>query len=180
MKAKGVPRERLLGSTKAVARDLGVECRNPKWTSYGALELDVFCPTKGDFRLFIEATRPLAVPEFTRDLGETPEYKPEGELISEARFLFNAERYWECHEVLEGIWRTKQGREKLLLQGIILVCAGYVHHQKGEDDVALGVLSRAERQLEYSAAEYAGINIGELRAGVGAVLESRRFTSLRV
>ena len=42
MKAKGVPRERLLGSTKAVARDLGVECRNPKWTSYGALELDVF------------------------------------------------------------------------------------------------------------------------------------------
>lgn len=180
MKAVGVPRENLLEATRTIARNLGVDPRNPKWTSYGALEIDVFSQTKADFDLFLSALGPIADPEFVRDLNSAPGFKPEDELFSEARVLFNAERYWECHEVLEGIWRTKQGEEKRLLQGIILVCAAFVHHQKGEDDVALGVLKRAVKQLEYSAPRYGDFDVRRLRENVGKALRSGELENFGV
>ena len=161
-----VPRRDALDSVRTVSKAFGVEPRNPKWTSYGALELDVFASTRGDFELFLIALSPMVDTEFIRDLNVPPPFRPESELLAEARGLFNAERYWECHEVLEGIWRTKQGEEKLLLQGIILVCAAFVHHQKGEDTVALGVLERASRQLGYPRREYGGFDLERLRKDV--------------
>ncbi|MDE1852153.1 MAG: DUF309 domain-containing protein [Thaumarchaeota archaeon] len=102
------------------------------------------------------------------------------ELFSEARALFNGERYWECHEVLEGLWRTKQGEEKRLLQGIILVCAALVHHQKGEEDVSLGVLRRALAQIEYSEPEYGGFAVTGLRRNVEDILQSKKVSNFRV
>ena len=44
--------------------------------------------------------------------------------IEKARDLFNNERYWRCHEVLENIWKQSEGEEKRLLNGVILVAAG--------------------------------------------------------
>lgn len=178
--AARVPRKNLLEAVRAIARTLGAEPRNPKWTSYGALELDIFCPTKADFDLFLAAVIPIAEPEFTRDLSLAPAHKEEVELFSEARELFNAERYWECHEVLEGIWRLKQGDQKRLLQGIILVCAAFVHHQKGEEAVALGVLRRAANQLEFGALEYGGFSLSGLRKNVQEILRNNRFSNFRV
>jgi len=64
------------------------------------------------------------------------------------RELFNEERYWEAHEVLEGIWRHSNGVEKDLIQGLILVCAAFVHVQKAEYDIALSILRRALAKIE--------------------------------
>jgi len=171
--------EKLLATVRAVAKTLGVSPRNPKWTSYGALELDVFTPSGADFELFIAAVRPIAEIEFTKDLNLAPLHKAEPRVFEEARRLFNDERYWECHEVLEGVWRTKQGEEKRLLQGIILVCAAFVHHQKGEEAVALGVLGRAVKQLDYSEPEYGGFNVVDLKRRVGEIIQSREFSNFR-
>lgn len=170
----------LLATVKALARSVGVEARNPKWTSYGALEMDIFCPTRADFDLFISAVSPLAKQEFVTDLNHAPLHKPEEELLSEARDYFNAERYWECHETLEGIWRQKHGDEKCLLQGIILVCAAFVHHQKGEDAVALGILRRAAKQLEFPLPVYGGFRVGLLKNQVAAMLAENRLKIFRV
>jgi uncharacterized protein len=175
-----VPKEGLLSSVKTVAAAFGVDPRNPKWTSYGALELDVFSPSATDFELFLAGVRPFAEPEFTKNLSEPPPYRTEDELFSESRALFNAERYWECHEVLEGVWRWKKGDEKRLLQGIILVCAAFVHHQKGEEQVAMGVLKRAVKQLEYSRPGYGGYDIPRLRREVEAVLRDGKFMDFGV
>jgi len=170
----------LLELVRAIAKTLGADLRNPKWTSYGALELDVFCPTRADLDLLIEAIKPIARFEFVKDLNVAPPHKEEGDLFAEARELFNAERYWECHEVLEGIWRTKQGEEKHLLQGIILVCAAFVHHQKGEEAVALGVLGRAIKQLNFSESVYGGFNVAGLEKDADKIIRSREFTNFRV
>jgi uncharacterized protein len=178
--AVGVPREKLLDSVRAVARTAGVEPKNPKWTSYGALELDIFCSTRGDFDLFVAAMGPLANFEVTKDLNVAPPYKDEEGLFAEARELFNEERYWECHEVLEGIWRNKQGEDKSLLQGIILVCAAFVHHQKGEDGVAAGVLRRALAKLEYPKREYRGFDVKLLNEMATKILRTGRFEGFRV
>lgn len=178
--ATKVPREDLLQAVRTIAKTLGVDPRNPKRTSYGALELDVFSPSRADFDLFAAAVRPLAEFEFMKDLNAAPPHKEEGEILAEAKELFNAERYWECHEVLEGVWRTKQGEEKRLLQAMILVCAAFVHHQKGEEDIALGVLQRAVKQLDYQGEHYTGFDVARLKRDSVRVLESQRFSNFRV
>lgn len=180
LKAAKVPRDRLLETTRTVARTLGVDPRNPKWTSYGALELDIFSPTEADFDLFSSALRPLAEFEFTKDLNVTPPHRGDEDLFAEARGLFNAERYWECHEVLEGIWRQRQGEEKRLLQGVILVCAAFVHHQKQEEAVAVSVLKRSLPLLGTTRGEVAGIDLSKLRREVQTAIDSGEFVNFRV
>lgn len=167
--------KQFLDSVMALARSVMVEARNPKWTSYGALEVDVFAKSKEDFALFLAALEPLAKLEFSRDLNEAHPHLTKEETVAEARMCFNSERYWECHEVLEGLWRNLEGEEKLYVQGLILVCAAYVHHQKGEDEVALGVLGRANKQLSYGGVSYHGIDVEGVKREVGKVLRSKRF-----
>ncbi len=154
--------------------------RNPKWTTYGALELDLFCNVRSDLDLFLAAANPLAEPEFVTDLNKAAEHMSDDEILAKARCLFNAERYWECHEVLEGLWRQKHGFEKRFLQGVILVCAAFVHHQKGKDEVALGVLKRAASQLDFPAAEYGGLRPSELSQKVREMLRKGRLTGFRL
>ena len=174
------PRDSFLAYIKAVASSVGADARNSKWTSHGALELDVFCPTGADFEIFLAAAKPIGQTEFVTDLNRTPEYLTDAEIVSKAKALFNAERYWECHEALEGLWRQKQGDERRLLQGIILVCAAYVHHQKGEDGVALSVLGRGAKLLDYSHRWYGGFDVSKLRNDVRNIMEARTLTGFRV
>ncbi len=173
-------RRAFLATVREIAQTLGSEARNPKWTSYGALEMDAFSPTRGDFQLLASALEPLCKLEFVRDLNTAPQFKPEEEQFAEALGYFNSERYWESHEVLEGVWRTKQGAEKSLLQGIILVCAAFVHHQKGEESVAVGVLQRARRQLDYGERRYHGFDIEALRKATDSCLASGRLAEFRL
>ena len=175
-----VERTALLASVRSLARSVGVQARNPKWTSYGALEIDLFSPTKADLDMFLSLMDPLAELEFIRNLNTAPAHKTDEELLSEARELFNEERYWECHEVLEGLWRQKQGDEKRFLQGVILVCAAFVHHQKGEGEVALSVLERSSRQLDFPSPAYGGFVVAPLRKNVTAILASKRFSNFQV
>lgn len=178
------PKERdgqvFLALAKSLAESVMAEARNPKWTSYGALELDIFAASAKDFELFLAAVEPMARVEFSRDLNEAPAHKPKEALIEEARRYFNSERYWEAHETLESIWRIATGEEKRYLQGLILVCAAFVHHQKREDEVAFGVLRRATRQLDYAAESYHGIRVKPLKKRAEAILESKKFEVFRV
>ena len=79
---------------------------------------------------------------------------------------FNHERFWECHETLESVWRPAVGEEKKLVQGIILVCAALVHEQRGERDVALGIYRRALPQIAWRESKYFGIDVPRLRRNV--------------
>jgi hypothetical protein len=159
-------RQDLLASVKGLAKTLGARVTHPRWTSYGALEIDVFVPSAQDFELLTSAMEPLAKVEFTRNLDEAPPFKPKEEVIEEAKGYFNAERYWECHETLESVWRPAKGEEKNLVQGIILVCAALVHEQRGERDVALGIYRRALPQIAWPEGRYHDIDVSRLRRHV--------------
>jgi hypothetical protein len=173
-------KEKFLSSVRSLARSLGSEARNPKWTSYGALEIDIFSPTRGDFDLFLAAMSPIYKVEFSRDLNVAPPYHPDNEIIEEARKYFDSERFWECHETLEGLWRVKTGAEKHFLQGLILLCAAFVHHQKGEEDVALGVLGRAIPKLEYPTLAYHSLDVAMIRERAEGMARNRRFHEFRL
>ena len=180
MLSRSTGREKFLRSVRAVAVAVGADVRNPKWASYGALELDVFVPSRADFEAFVAATEPLGTFEFTKDLNEAPKHRSEDDLFREARNYFNAERYWESHESLEGAWRVMEGDDKRYAQGVILVCAAFVHVQKGEEAVALGVLRRAAKQLDASSAIYHGIDTVSLRERVKRILSTGRFEVFRI
>jgi uncharacterized protein len=156
--------ESFLRTVRTISRQLGMRAVNPKWTSYGALELDVFANSQRDIELLAATLEPLANPEFIRNLSEPRDFMPKDKLIELAREYFNAERYWECHEELESIWRVSEGGEKRLLQGLILVCASLVHHQKDELDVAVSISGRALRLLPDEQRDYFGIDIQALRS----------------
>lgn len=162
-------------SLRSIASSLGVELRNLKKTSYGALEFDAFARAAADMDLFVSAVEPLARVEFVSDLNLPPPHMTDKQLIERARELFNAERYWESHEALESLWRRLSGGEKSFVQGLILVCAAFVHSQKGEEGVALGVLRRAEKLLSWSLPAYHAIDVASLRREVESILESGSF-----
>jgi hypothetical protein len=160
---------------RSLARNIGVVVRNPKWTSYGALEADVFTRTKEDFALLITVIEPLAKIEFTRDLNEPHQYAPKEQVIKQAIAYFNAERFWESHEALESVWRASSGDEKILIQGTILLVAAFVHLQKDEKEIALNLLKRASRQLEWSERYYYGIDLVDLRDKIAKMVTGREL-----
>jgi uncharacterized protein len=106
-------------------------------------------------------------------------YMEKDEAIMRAVQLFNDERYWEAHESLEYVWKDATGTEKEILNGIILVAAAFVHHEKDELDICVSILRRAKRKLDQTSDEYYGINISKVVEVVSDIIDTgqvRRFT----
>ena len=95
------------------------------------------------------------------------------EVLSEGIQLFNQERFWECHEVLEQIWHPSKGIERDIIQGLILTAAALVHAQKDENDISIRMLNKAMAKLGIQEA-YNGINLGQVRMNIGRMLKSER------
>ncbi len=172
--------ESLLKFVRTLAENLGSSARNPKWTSYGALEIDVFAKGEADFETLLAAIEPMVKVEFTRNLDESPKHLERGQAIELAISYFNQERYWESHEILESVWRISDGDEKGLLQGMILVDAAFVHVQKKEPDIALGVLRRAIKQLEWNERYYHGMDIQAIREKTMRIIDDGKFEVFRI
>jgi uncharacterized protein len=173
-----------IGSTtrvvRGIAASMGGKAVNAKTTSYGALEVDVFVESRADFDVFLAAIEPLGRLEFYKDLQEAPRFLPAPEAMAEAVSLFNGERFWEAHEVLESLWRVAEGDEKRLLQGMILVCAAFVHEQKGEKGVALSVAKRSLPLLSWPDRKYQGIDVESLQKTFAGMVAAGKLSLFRL
>ena len=96
-------------------------------------------------------------------------------LVEDGISYFNNERFWECHEALEGAWKQSQGKEKELIQGLILVAAALVHYQKAEDDICLSVLGRALEKLYDKSGQYCRINVDDVKQKVIEILDKKEI-----
>jgi len=173
-------REEFLHVLRTLSKYLGARTVNAKWTSYGALEVDVFVERRGEVELLVAAIEPLAEVEFTRNLDEAPPYRSKGETVRESVAYFNHERFFESHEELERLWRNANGAEKELLQGLILVCAAFVHDQKGERSVAMGIVTRALPKLVWDEGKYHGIDVGRIRKRMEAAVAEGDLPVFRI
>ena len=97
-----------------------------------------------------------------------------------ARELFNNEKYWKTHEVLEGTWKHTQGDERALLNGIILVAAALVHYQKGEQAICISIMKRALVKLNNSYGNYHDIDIDSLKTQVTNIVNSSKVSSFKI
>ena len=76
--------------------------------------------------------------------------------------LFNAQEFYECHEVLEDVWRPSEGAVRIFLQALIHFAVGFYHHQQGNRTGAELQLGKALRKLAGFLPAYQGIDTAEL------------------
>ncbi|MEX2192146.1 MAG: DUF309 domain-containing protein [Nitrosarchaeum sp.] len=124
------------------------------------LEFDVSI-NPNDLDLLIEKLSPIGELDNTRHVIEEKIEKEEG--IKDGVFYFNNERFWESHESLEGVWKKCYGKEKELVQGIILLAVAFAHRQKNENSIGVGMLGRALEKLGDSPAVYGNIDVDRIR-----------------
>ena len=124
------------------------------------LEFDVSI-NPSDLDLLIEKLSPIGKLDNTRHVVEEKIQKEEG--LKDGIFYFNNERFWESHESLEGVWKKCYGKEKELVQGIILLAVAFAHRQKNESRIGIGMLGRALEKLGDSPAVYGNIDVDRIR-----------------
>jgi len=169
-----VPRDRrslsrmAYDSVKGFGEDVGNLRISPS-----AVELDLLLNSSENLKPAIEILESKIGPSLTiRQLDIDMPKMEKGAALRLGIDLFNQERYWESHEALESVWLTAVGREKELLQGLILAAAALVHLQKGEDDVALSILSRASEKFRNGKGLFSGIDIDKLEKVINSMLSS--------
>ena len=116
-----------------------------------------------------------------RLLDTPPKTVDKEESLAEGIQLFNEERFWECHEALEQAWHVSKGVERDAIQSMILTAAGFVHYQKGEDEICLSILKRARAKLA-SVKESNVIDMERLEKNIDEILDSKviRLFKLRM
>lgn len=96
------------------------------------------------------------------------------EALEEAARLFDAQRFFEAHELLEGVWRSDSERgDRGFWKGLTQMAVGWCHMQRGNAPGAVSVLSRAVANLEPYPSPHRGVDTAALvasaRAAIGRV-----------
>lgn len=87
----------------------------------------------------------------------------EERLFEEGAALFNAGRFFECHEVWESLWRRSRGEKKRFYQGLIQAAVALLHAERGNLAGAASVYAKARTKLDPLPAIHMGVRIGRLR-----------------
>jgi predicted metal-dependent hydrolase len=84
------------------------------------------------------------------------------ECLAEGVALFNAGHWYQAHEVWEDAWRLESGERRMLLQGLILVAAGWLKREAARAEGARTLFTRALERLEPLPATCHGVDVGAL------------------
>lgn len=141
------------------------------------LEFDIEVD-KENLDLLVEKLSPLGSLDNARHIAEENIEKETG--IKDGIYYFNNERFWECHEAFEGVWKECYGREKEVVQGIILLAVAFAHAQKNDYLIGLGMLGRALEKLGTSPSMYHDINVDDIRKKIISMQESRILTRFEI
>jgi predicted metal-dependent hydrolase len=80
--------------------------------------------------------------------------------------LWSEEKFYECHEVLEELWRRTPGRERWFLNGLINCAVAVYQHRRGNAVGAARQLLRAQVKLRPFAPLHNGVDVNKLLQGV--------------
>ena len=141
------------------------------------VEFDTSIP-QSNLDQLIEKLSPIGPLDHAKHVVE--EIVEKEQAISDGISYFNNERFWECHEILEGVWKNCTGDEKFLVQGLILVAAGLVHYQKDEDEICISIFNRALTKLETSNGVYHNIDIDKIKNTVTEMINSKDVSSFLI
>jgi uncharacterized protein len=80
--------------------------------------------------------------------------------------LFNAGRFFECHEVWELVWKRSAGVEKTLLQALIQAAAALLHLERGNFRGARSTWAKARIKFQAGPANLRGLELQEFCAAL--------------
>ncbi len=166
----------LLRKARDLTKDMDVTIRDSRVSSR-FLEFDVSV-NKKDLHKLTKLLSSLGNLDHAKHVVEEEIEKEKA--IEEGIFYFNNERFWECHEVLEGVWKKCYEGEKDLVQGLILVAAALVHFQKNERDICISILGRALQKLANSSGFYHKIDVDKLRETVIEIRNTGKITNFMI
>jgi len=89
--------------------------------------------------------------------------RPFSDCLSEGVSLFDAGAFHAAHEAWEHAWLVEKGPRRLLLQGLILVAAGWLKRDAGNGAGAWTLFSRALDRLASLPDRYEGVDVEGLR-----------------
>ena len=144
---------------RSLVSDMNVSVRLARVASK-FIEFDV-AAQEIDLEPLVERLSPIGQIDNIRHVVEEHLDKTKG--VEDGIFYFNNERFWECHEAFEGVWNQCYGREKELVQGIILVAVAFAHEQENEESIGIGMLKRALEKLGASPSMYYSIDVERIR-----------------
>jgi len=116
---------------------------------------------KEDLDTLVEKLSPIGPIDNIRHVIEEEIDKEQG--IKDGIFYFNNERFWECHEAFEGVWKKCFGREKEIINGIILFAVAFAHAQENDLSIGIGMLRRVLEKLGTSPSMYHSIDVDRIR-----------------
>jgi len=147
--------------------------------STSAIEFDLFAEkddlNKSKNLLEAEISKVITL----RSIEPRASVRGEQEALREGIDLFNQERFWEAHELLEEIWHPAKGVERETIQGLILTAAALVHYQKNEKAVCLSILGRAMAKLG-KIDNFKGLDTKRLRAVIDRILKDNAPRLLQI
>jgi uncharacterized protein len=160
----------LLSNSNVVIRDTRVSNRR--------IEFDTSVPENNRVEEVIQRLSSIAPLAEYENVVEKK--MPKDEAIKYARSLFNFQKYWSAHEVLESVWKGSHGNEKDLLNGIILVAAAFVHDEKDEPGICISILKRAIKKLDKASGNYLEVDVNKLKDEVSAIIETGAIRRFRI
>jgi hypothetical protein len=158
----------LLERARSLVKDQEIIIRDCR-VSRHHIEFDTSLPDHLELDTLLDPLKRIS--ELVNYMPVVEKHMEKDDAIQYARRLFNEEKYWSSHEVLESIWKNSQGIEKDVLNGIILIAAALVHAQKDEDQVCISILKRALAKLMHAHYTYHGIDIDALSAKVSEMVK---------
>ena len=141
------------------------------------VELDVSVE-QDKMESLVERLGPIGTLDNARHVFEEEIEKEQG--IKDGIFYFNNERFWESHEAFEGVWKKCVGREKEIVQGIILLAVSFAHAQKNEDDIGIGMLQRSLDKLGDSPSVYSTIDVDRIRRKIKEMQKENKLTIFEI
>jgi uncharacterized protein len=86
--------------------------------------------------------------------------------------LFNSRRFWEAHEVWEGIWQNHPEDGRFFIQALIQLAAAYHQLRRKIYRGFVIHMRRARERLELFPATFLGIDVNVLLATIDRTLEA--------
>jgi hypothetical protein len=108
-----------------------------------------------------------------RLVGDPPAAPEVAWALCVAAELFNAELFFEVHEILEPYWGRAEGALRSFLQGLIQVAVGLHHRANGNWRGARALLTEGNAKLEPFRPQAHGLDVEELCRSVEAIASER-------
>ena len=157
------------------ARDVIIrDCRISKFF----IELDVSILKEERIANIIDLLKEISSVKEVIEVKERTLEKKES--IASSIQLFNDEKYWWSHEVLERVWKLSSGSEKELLNALILVAAAFVHDQKNENEISISILKRASTKLCCHYGSYHSIDVDMIKEKIKIMIKNKQVSRFKI